>query len=417
MAYYNSHSTGKRYELVKGRQIGAGAYGGVGLVEGREDFVYKEVELDRKPGEWIALTRELRIKAVYRELAALKKLGLLEGYIRENNRIIMIMRKLSGAPEKEMIPHPQYNPNNINIPPKTLDYAAGFDEQRAVATFKALLRLNRKGIYHLDANPENSLIERLPSGELKANLVDFGNASEYSSYIHTIQNMTFDGCRPFMHQTYVDALRAAKKAVDQEYATQDIFYGALYIAAGIGVVTLFGLNSFVFWQVVRSSVANHLVREIRASLDMLDLMHAKSLDSDQLTQQRKNLLKLLINTGYMLVNIYNLSNLYYCVPSLELFKNWNNLVELFHSGAMDYAMLDKLSSEVIYLYTQAKMTVGSLSNMIEKAPPADYLLAQADMQYKYNPTLLFKYAATKAKEAYYGQGQQVPAAVPVRAGM
>ncbi len=187
MTTYRSYSNGKLYEFKQGKNIGKGAFGEVGEVQDRPEFIYKEIQLTQKPNDWVRSNRDMCIKSVYRELYALKKLNLLEGYIHDKERIILIMQKVKGMVERKSIPNPNFNPQDPNSFPSIVQYKglADFNEDRAVATFKALLELNYKGIYHTDPQPENSLIET-KDGKLKANMIDFGFAMESSYYNENI---------------------------------------------------------------------------------------------------------------------------------------------------------------------------------------------------------------------------------------
>jgi len=444
MSFYRSLSNGKSYQLIRGNPIGRGAYGSVGEVQGRSEYVYKDVHLTSQEGDWIVLTRELRIKAIYRELAALKKLNLLEGYIRENDTITLIMRKLEGEPEYRTRPAPHFDPNNIDLPPNILDYGDNPNEEtlaaRAAVSLKALFELNRKGVYHLDPNSENCLIYQDREGRSHANIIDFGNATEYAYINYVAQLRTFD-----LTRLQTQALSRETKRIFEEFKAQHrtktyVKYG-FYFIAGVGIVSVCGFNSFLMWQLLRSCLIQKALREVRALLDLQDLQLAKMWDAPQFTNRHLMLRKGLITLGYTLINVFNFINLYYSIPNLKLTTSLKELLDtmrqldnssisqvthnliqqcilpLIHNilrvlkDPFNYTqvvsgeVLDKALAEMTYLYMQLQTSVEALKNMLERVPPAGHLLIQADLTYKYHPSLLFKFGVTKAKAYFHSDNR------------
>lgn len=436
MANYRSFSNGKSYELTRGARIGAGAYGSVGQVEGRAEFVYKDIPLTPKPGDWVAMTRELRIKATYRELWALKKLNLLEGYIRENDTITIIMRKLDGTPEITLAPNPNFNPMDIKSFQKII--VTPFESpDRPVATFKALLALNAKGICQIDPNPENSLIFQDSAKNLHANIIDFSNATEYTLVNIIAQFTGFDMGRPHdraFDTLYTKALQdATSEHILKKYSENKLYYG-FAVVAGVGLVSTCGFSSWLLWQLVRSCLTEKICAELRAMLDIRGIILARQ---NETTMKKEELVynKALLALGYMLINVYNFANLYYSLPSLKLTESLYDVVSVMQkcdngtlsqftsnlisecilplaNGALavlkdpshywqkvDAATADKLMAEMAYLAIQLKTTTASLLNTLERLLPADCLLVAADVLYKYNPTLLFTGIKTQIQES------------------
>jgi hypothetical protein len=435
---YRSISTGKKHELIKGRTFGHGAYGDVGTITDRPDFVYKEVLLDPKEGDWVALSREARIKAIYRELWALKKLNLLEGYIRENDRIILIMPKALGTMEAKANLDPNFDPQNYQSMLKTAEGVV-LDEDKAVAAFRALLELNRKGVNHCDANFENCLVHRDDNGKLQATWIDFGNARGISGLANNAQWRMFDGCRPITSDSYKQKLAAAKAEFASAHRREDLFYLGLQIVAGVALMSVCGFNSYFAWQLFRSSLMQTVLNEIRFVLDQFDMLYTFKLNSNEFTPAQLYTEKALISLGYLLLNIYTLYNLLNAIPSSKVLGNLKELVlhlrqlnptsvteatsnvinhailplirntiEILKSPSnyghiIDRTVLDKGLAEITYLYKQVKMTATHLASTFEKVPPAEQLLWRSDLMYRYNPMLLATYAKTKVKEFVFGQ--------------
>ncbi len=170
-----------------------------------------------------------------------------------------------------------------------------------------------------------------------------------------------------------------------------------YAIAGIGVIAVFGFHSLLLWQLIRSSIANMIITELRARLDQQDILYSIMINTkmSKADENQWKLRKALINLGYVLINVYTLGNLYFSVPSLKIITNLKNALD-------NYATLDMLLAEISYLYMQVSISVKSFVNMLEKALPVDCLLWQTDLAYQYNPTLLFSYGKTKTKEMIFG---------------
>ncbi|MBS0290487.1 MAG: hypothetical protein JSS07_10710 [Proteobacteria bacterium] len=438
MLSYRSHSNGKLYQLKKGKFIGRGAYAKVGDIEGRPGFVYKEITLYPPAGSWVDISKDMRFKGMFRELWALKKLNHLEGYIRTENSIIIIMPKFKGTPEQMYdADNDDLDNNNEQDGPKEICYLAdkdgrivNFDENRALATYKALLALNYQGIFHPDPHPFNSLVYE-ENGKLKASLIDFGHAKPYSWHLNQmLQWHLFYENRPCEKSFFLKKEQAKKEFNDEHKWAYYATYG-FYLIAGIGVVSLLGINTFVFWQFLRSYIASEVIIEARAYLDGYDIYYSKTMDVEMsIAEKRKHILyRMLVKLGYVLVNLYLLTNLYFSLSNIQLlsqipkfidsisrcdltFASISNLlkqgilpaltsmVELIKN--QNYAALDKPLAEILYLFKHSDLSARSFANLLERVPPVESLLVQADLVYQYNPTLLVTYAKTKAKELCWG---------------
>lgn len=440
MSIYRSYSDGKKYYLKQGQLIGTGFFSYVTELENRKDFVSKTIPLTPKPNDQFTATREYRIKSTYNELRALKKLNLLEGYLREKDRITIVMRKLKGEAEITL-------PANQDVRPNT---PRQFNGHKSVASFTSLLALNSKDVYHLNPCPNYALVAQKANhphwSSYAASWIGFGETADYSWVNYAAQMGGFYHARGGL-----DGLYGYKAAIFTASSCYFLKKSARYLCAGIllgtgaGFVLGFHTTLLFAFDMLQPYFSHIALRELNALLDLLDAHYSKNINNLAYSKRTLRMWKLAIDLGYALLNVYALYNLYHSIqtfrkvfdldaliqqlssfelpsltsyssipiPSLDMSYSYlyhdvftplvEDMFDIIHQPsryALDgpSAILKKSFSEISYLYAHFGVAVSSFSNMLEHVLPADHLLPQADLVFQYNPKLLFAYAATRTKE-------------------
>ncbi len=370
---YISQSTGLYTDLNFGDKLGKGKFGTVyQLLDNAKsptNLVCKYIEI--KTLSNASLTRKQVLRTTINEIHALKKMGLLEGYLRVENAFCIIMKKIKGT------------------------YPDIYDIESAQPSFNAMRDCHRKNIVHFDTHTGNFLQRKKKTQEIKSTAIDFGlsqNASFFNifldSYFYIGRQLKNPDYRSFLPKLFIqDFLHYIKKNSLEVLMTiawwSTLIYGTLY-----GIPTL-NLPHQYFYEYLKSKIYYQAFLELRSIGLIYDIFAALLLKPFINNEIYKSLIHHRYNPFKYIFKPFYLLSLYFPYTHLKNFGEQNSVTpssDIF------------TCFQTALLYYPLKAGVEFIHNaVIHPLEPETITYAKADLYFQYNPMLYIK-AAMRSSE-------------------